>query len=452
MRRAAAALAALCLVSGCRRPSRDAATWATRFGGGVEASATTIAMDAHDAAYVAGAFEGRLDVGGVPLEGPFGARETWVAKLAPDGRTAWARSLAPALDAHMSREPIAIAVDGAGRAAVVGLVTTFDPFVVGADTRQPRDGFVVALDAGGAPRWGRLFVGPGDQTVVGVAFDRAGSLVVAGSFELGMEVAGAPLVSRGAVDGWVAKLDAEGRPLWIRAFGDAETQAVLGVAVGPSDEIALVGAARGTVDFGCGPLVMRGQDAFVAVLDAAGRCRFARAFGDGLAQTAHAVAVDAAGQVTVLGSYDGGIDFGGGALVEQRGEQGTFVVRLDRDGGHVFTTHIASHGAHVTRALAVGKAGETVVAGSFFGRIAFDRAGLVSAGQSDVFVAKLDPAGHALWSRRYGGRAPEQGQAVAIGGGGAPLVTGFFESELDLGPVLVGAPFAREAFVASLPP
>lgn len=95
-----------------------------------------------------------------------------------------------------------------------------------------------------------------------------------------------------------------------------------------------------------------------------------------------------------------------------------------------------ARGDHAGLAVAVDAAGNTVVTGRFSGALQLGATAaekLVSHGENDIFVAKFDPAGNHLWSRRYGDQFNQVGRGIACDSAGNILVTGAFEGEVDFG-------------------
>src|SRR5579871_1167393 len=76
-----------------------------------------------------------------------------------------------------------------------------------------------------------------------------GSVLLAGSFEGTIDLGGGPLRSAGGDDVFVARLDASGKHLWSKRFGDAHAQHGRAVALDPSGNVVLAGDAQGTLDF-----------------------------------------------------------------------------------------------------------------------------------------------------------------------------------------------------------
>ncbi len=58
---------------------------------------------------------------------------------------------------------------------------------------------------------------------------------------------------------------------------------------------------------------------------------------------------------------------------------------------------------------------------------------LTSMGGTDVYLAKLDPNGNYLWSKRFGDSSAQLGGAVSIDSKGQPVIVGTFAGTIDFG-------------------
>ncbi len=170
----------------------------------------------------------------------------------------------------------------------------------------------------GQLRWVRHFPAADNQDVAGIAVDPLDDHVVvvgslAGPVTFG-DVA-VPFAGGDGTDVFVAKLDPYGKHVWSRSFGSTTTDAPFGVAIDPMGRIVVVGRFTGTVSLDAVSLTSAGDnDIFVLQLDPEGTALWGKRFGDAAAQEGRAVAVDAAGDVYLTGSYNGALDFGVGSL------------------------------------------------------------------------------------------------------------------------------------------
>lgn len=203
---------------------------------------STVALDAHGNAFVAGSFSEPTDFGTGTLT-PTGNINTFLVELSPTGEVLFAKALDQCGDGV---EAIAVARDG--RIAISGAAMG-----------------TVVTDAYGTIELTEDVSGK-------LAFTSDGTLVVGGS---------------SGDDALVSAFDATGHPVYAVRLGDAggegpDVQTIVGVAAGPQGRVAIVGAFRAQMDlFGTTVRALtsfpsgRIAGTFVAVLDTAGEPVFA---------------------------------------------------------------------------------------------------------------------------------------------------------------------------------
>ena len=91
--------------------------------------------------------------------------------------------------------------------------------------------------------------------------------------------------------------------------------------------------------------------------------------------------------------------------------------------GNVYTTGVFN-GTAVFRSRAI------TPGGGGFSLLTF----LVSAGESDIFVSKLNTVGSHIWARQMGGTNDDEGKGVAVDNGGNIYTTGEFAAKADFDP------------------
>jgi hypothetical protein len=169
------------------------------------------------------------------------------------------------------------------------------------------------------------------------------------------------------------------------------------------------------------------SDAVIAKVDRRGRLVYATYLGGSSNEEAHAIAVDALGQMYVAGTT-WSADFPvTRALVAPRASQQSFVVKLSSDGRLLYSTTLGGEGA---TALALDPGGDVFVAGFAYS----DTVPMVSAIQPvrrggrdspDVFIARFKADGSGLaYSTYLGGASVEAPTAVAVDPSGSLIVVG----------------------------
>jgi hypothetical protein len=375
-----------------------ATQWAERFGDDQYQAGVEVAVDPSGDALLLGAFAGTLDFGGSTLASP--SLAMFIAKLDPAGHYLWSRGFTNA-------EGYSLAVDGGGGVLVTGRLN--GPVDFGGGTLPDAGGtFVAKFDAAANHVWSRSF--PSTRSMA-IAVDAAGNAIVTGWFQGSVDFGGGIVASNGAlctsppcVSVFAVKLDAGGAHVWSHGY------------VGSDD--------------------------------------FASPEGQG-------VAVDAAGNVVLSGTFIGALGFGGAtfatnwksaACASVAGCAGLFLVKLDPAGNHVWSqgfglvdTHVGSVKAH---GLAFDGAGKILLTGTFNGAVSFGGPTFTSTGETRVFLAKLDGSGAHAWSHDVTGNLHGDLAGVAMDSAGGFVLAGQFSGAVDLGGGVLTSAGKSDAFVA----
>ncbi|MFO0587288.1 MAG: nucleotide-binding protein [Polyangiaceae bacterium] len=379
-----------------------------------------------------------------------GANDVFLAVLDPDGGFVRAARYGGA-DAQAGTGVVYLPD---GRSKAVGIFSA--ALDLGAGTlvcAGSTDLFAASFDSTGAAEWSHGFGDSAPQAPISMAADSAGNVALTGAFFSSIDLGGGLLASAGGSDVFVAKLGPDGVHQWSHRYGDGTAQQGQGVAFDNAGNIVVSGVFSGTIDFGVQKLTSAGaSDVYLVKLGPDGSVLWAKRYGDTDLQQNAVVAVDSAGNILFAGSFRGTIDLGGGPMVSA-GEADVFLAKLDPDGKHLWSKRFGDSQDQLSMSIAFDVQNNVLLAGAFVGALDFGGGPLASAGGHDVFLAKLDTLGDHVWSKRFGDQAEQYVTAVASDGAGAVLVTGYFTGALDLGG---GAMIAKSAlsdgFVAKFSP
>jgi hypothetical protein len=368
----------------------DNLIWARRFAAITgDSFASGVAVDADDNILLTGGFRSSIDFGGGPLANIGGLQTAFVVKLTPDGEHVWSRG-ATGHDSQIPRDVVAdeqgnVAISGSFRGEL-DFTGGAEPIA----NAGSEDVFVSKFDAAGTHLWSKAFGGSEIDRGEALAVDSRDNLVLTGFFtSSAVDFGGRPLVRSGSADAFVAKLDPAGEQVWSRRYGDATSQDGADVAVDACDDVVVTGSMNGTVDFGGGPLTSAGEnDVFVLKLDAAGRHVWSRRFGDAARQDGVTVAVSEQGNIAVSGFFRGSIRFVCSALVSA-GADDIFLAELDPWGHPLRSAGFGDAGLQMPTRVAFGGEGDVLLTGYFDGVVDFGGGPLVSRGRRDAFLAKL---------------------------------------------------------------
>jgi hypothetical protein len=402
--------------------------WAQRFGGGGSDRVECVAVDADRNVIMVGSFSGDANFGGGVLS-TGGSDDVFVAKYDHWGYHLWSRRFG----GNNNDRARAVAVDADGNVIVVGYFLGAIDFGGASLTSAGLDDiFVVRLDAYGHHVWSRRFGAGNNDHADHVALDADGNIAVTGYMRGSVDFGGGAITSAGAADGFVAALDNTGTHLWSRGFGSTFDDGGTGVAADPSGNIFVTGSFQDEVSFGGPALASAGlSDIFIAKYDAAGGHLWSTRFGDGNFQTGSRLAADAAGNIVVVGSFFGTVDFGGGGFTSS-GLWDGFVAAYDGAGNYRWSRSFGSGFDDHAWDVAITPDGDVAVSGEFGGSADVGGGTMTSVGLADAFAAVYDADDNFLWGRHYGDTGADIGRGVAVDGPGAVLFAGEFRDTIDV--------------------
>ena len=369
-------------------PTGDA-LWSRIYPNGGHQYSTGIAVASSGAIVIEGGFENTLNFGGAALVSA-GGDDVFSAGLTAAGATSWSHRYG---DASLYQKGLDVAIDRGGNAVFVGELSGGATFGTTPFTGNNRDVFVVKLDPGGNHLWSHVWGDPAMQVATGVAVDGSDNIVVVGRLDGRVDFGTGPVGSGQGL--FLARLSPSGAPTFVRTFATEQGQVMRSrVATDAAGNIYVAGSVLGAIDLGDGMIAGRGDfDVFVARFDPTGRLVWHREFGDAMGQQMTDLAVNAAGDIALVGLFDGTVDFGGGPLTSRGGDDfvggDAFVVRLNADGSHRFSARYGDAAAQRAQSVAIDARGDVVVAGEFRGQIDLGTGTLTSAGGTDIFVARL---------------------------------------------------------------
>lgn len=235
--------------------------------------------------------------------------------------------------------------------------------------------------------------------------------------------------------------------VWAKGFG--ENGYSLGMDIDASGNVYTTGFFRGTADFdpGAGTYTLSStsgsSDVYISKLDAAGNLVWARAVGGTNQEQGNSITFDNNGNVYIAGIFLGTADFDpgvGSAPLTALGGFDVFILKLDQNGDFVWVKQIGgiSLSGDGVNTIQLDGSGNVYTYGSFYGTVDFNPGAgvfnLTSAGQSDLFILKLDSDGNFISALKFGGSNFDITGQLLIDDLNEIYSTGYFQGTSDLDP------------------
>ncbi|WP_066834233.1 T9SS type A sorting domain-containing protein [Rufibacter ruber] len=207
--------------------------WDRRFGGNLYEALTSV-VATQDGGFLLGGYL-LPGSGGDISESPKGGNDFWAVRIDAAGNKVWDRRLG-----------------GSGQDELTAMLATQDGgFLLGGHTRSGKDGdvtetlrggadfWVVKVDAAGSKLWDRRYGGKGYDFIFSMESTQDGGFLLGGHSDSGAD-GDKTEESRGGIDFWVVRINADGHKLWDKRYGGSGDDLLFSVA-GTQDSGFLLG-------------------------------------------------------------------------------------------------------------------------------------------------------------------------------------------------------------------
>ena len=219
-------------------------------------------------------------------------------------------------------------------------------------------------------------------------------------------------------------------PGWVnRIVGVAEDK-IIATAPAPSGEIYGAGWFEGTPTWNSAMLTSAGgRDLFISRMNSfTGAVSKTSTFGGAGRDEISSIAGDGTNLI-VGGFFDDQLAFGGTAqtLTGTAGNLDVYVAKLDASLAGIWAVKFGGTGEDRGTQVALDDAGDIYIAGSFHDQVAFGAVNLTAmgGGTTDIFVAKLRGSnGSVAWAIQLGTTGDDSASRILVDKGGHPFVVG----------------------------
>jgi len=178
--------------------------------------------------------------------------------------------------------------------------------------------------------------------------------------------------------------------------------------------------------------------------------QWAKQAGAEFADEGRGIFVDANGNTYVSGYFSGTVVFGSQTLMSS-GDTDIFISKIDVSGNWLWTAQAGGPSADQGHGINVDAIGNVYVCGDFQSTALFGTTQLISSGSTDMFVGKLDSSGNWLWANKGGGTGYDWSTyQLGLDQSNNIYVTGAFAGSATFGATTLTAVGTSEIYVASL--
>ena len=197
-------------------------------------------------------------------------------------------------------------------------------------------------------------------------------------------------------------------------------------------------------------------DMFIAKFNPQGEAVWARQAGSSSVDEGRAVAVDASGNIIVAGIFTKTIHFGNDSLVNH-GNYDIFIAKYNDAGDLLWLKQAYTTNQDKAVDIAIDNENNYLITG-YFGddavdTLVYDGTNIISNGERDIFVLKLNSDGILQWGISGGGAMNDEATALAIDNSNNIYVTGYYKDTTAVfGTTTLNYQDGYEAFLTKIDP
>ena len=416
--------------------------------GGTEADlGGDISVDVAGNIYIIGTFNGTAIFGDSILTSE-GQSDGYFAKFDAAGAFLWVKQFGGAdFDAVNS-----VSVDVSGNSLITGSFrgsATIDDTTL--TSAGGDDIFVAKYDAQGNRIWvqqagGTEFFDEGH----GIAIDGLDNILVSGAFQGTATFSDTTVTSAGFNDIFLAKYSSQGNLIWVQQAGGTRGDGSNSVAVDISGNCLVTGSFFNTATFNDTTLIGAGDnDIFVAKYNAQGNFVWVQQAGGIDLDRGLDIATDISANTFITGFFVGAATFDD-TMLTSMGQSDGFFAKYDGGGNLLWVRQIGGSLSDAVQSVATDGSGNIYITGSFQETVTFDDTTLTSAGSADIFVAKYDSQGNLFWVQQAGGSVSDGGNSIVMNGSGTAFVTGSFSDTATFGDTTLTSAGNSDIFIAKI--
>lgn len=301
--------------------------------------------------------------------------------------------------------------------------------------------------------WAKSAGGTEEDLGNSITTDCNGNSYIVGSFFDSANFGSITLTSSGYCDVFIAKTDTAGNWIWAKRAGGTDFDKCSDISQDANGNLYITGYFSGTATFGSTSLTSCGNyDIFVAKMDTEGNWLWASSAGgpdSDHGDYGKAIITDANGDLYVTGMFNSAATFGSNILISN-GESDIFVAKIDTDGNWLWAKQAGGSFWDYGLDITTDADGNSYVTGMFFLSASFGSITITGTMLGDIFVAKIDADGNWIWAKEAGGGDWNEGYGIDIDANGNLYITGFFGSTATFGSTTLTSNGYEDIFLAKM--
>lgn len=435
--------------------------WAKKVSGNTHIHANGIATDNTGNIYIiGGSSTSTISFGSITLNNT----GCYIAKYNSSGNVLWAKNINATSNSYINT----LATDNSGNVYITGYFDS--PTITFGSTTLinlgGEDVFIAKYDSSGNVLWAKSAGGSEYDISRGIVTDNSGNVYITGGFSsASMSFGNITLTNAGFMqeDVFIAKYDTAGNALWAKSAGGYLGDIGVSLATDNSNNVYVSGGFNSpTITFGNTTLsnanpnpLPNDYDIFIVKYDSLGNSIWAKSITNNYYWSDYNnIATDNNGNLYITGNFDKSTISIGSTTLTKTGIMGTdfYFAKYDVMGNVLWAKSAGGNSWDYSHRITTDNSGNIYITGIYrSSSIPFGSTTLNNSGSYDIYVARFDTSGNALWAKSAEGNSDDNSVGISTDNFGNIYITGDFDShDLTFGNTILTKGGFEDVFVAKL--
>ncbi len=298
--------------------------------------------------------------------------------------------------------------------------------------------------------WAKSAGGVSNDYGNAVCTDANGNVYVTGTFQGSSITFGSNTlynVATGSLDIFIVKYDASGNVLWAKSGGGTSTDYVYGICTDSNGNAYITGYFRSaSISFGAITLTnlditIASYDIFITKYDSVGNVLWSKNEPNHYNQLSFAICSDASNNVYITGSFGNNANFIiGNDTLNNNYDDDIFIAKYDANGNAIWARSAGGTGLDKGYGISTDAGGNVYITGYFQQSATFGNITITGNCFTNVFIAKYNAIGNVIWAKSANGISCNScfGKSVISDANGNTYLTGSFQSSIIFGNDTIG--------------
>lgn len=288
------------------------------------------------------------------------------------------------------------------------------------------DLWIISMNSNNSIDWQKSFGGDSEDHLIKMSKLSDGNLLLASFSESGLN-GNKTAPSKGNEDFWLIKIDDQGNEIWQNSYGGTGNDYLSDFIELSDGTILITGSSNSSVS-GDKTSASKGLlDYWIIKIDANGNVLWDKTYGGTKNDFAESIAIDNNSNIFISGSSVSPMS--GDKTEDTYGSYDFWILKLDNDGNLLWDKTLGGDEGETNSTIIVAE-NELYLLGSSLSNVSGTKTE-ASRGSFDIWITKLDQDGNILLDKTYGGSDMDQPSHAIITTTGELLIAGISDSDIS---------------------